>query len=253
MCYGDDALPPPPPMGGAIGDHGELFLLSADGTEFSTYYAYPGVRRARSAVVVMPDARGLHRFYQELAERFASVGLLSIAIDYYGRTTEKGSSRDEGFPYRQHLDQLLPEQVTMDVAAAVGWLRSDPDHDVESVFTVGFCRGGSYSWRQSAAPEGLAGCIGFYGNPGLASDVIPRMQAPLLVLAAGQDQIPVSDVEQFVDQVRAAGPEAELYVYPNAPHSFFDRQSGQFQPECDDAWRRMLGFIDRHSVERIGL
>ena len=66
MCYGDDALPPDPPVTGVVGDHGELFLLSADGTEFAAYYAYPQAR-ARSAVVVMPDVRGLHRFYQELA------------------------------------------------------------------------------------------------------------------------------------------------------------------------------------------
>jgi carboxymethylenebutenolidase len=250
MCYGDDAVPPDPPVSGALGDHGELNLLSADGNEFMAYYAYPGVGRARSAVVVMPDVRGLHRFYQDLAERFATVGLLSIAIDYFGRTTEIGSPRGESFPYRQHVDQLEPEQVAQDVHAAVTWLRQDRDHEVESVFTVGFCYGGSLSWRQSAADHGLAGCIGFYGRPSRVVGQIGSLRAPLLLLAAGRDEgIPVDEVEQFAKQVQATGVDAELHVYPDAPHSFFDRASGEYREECDDAWRRVADFIDRHSPE----
>ncbi|HEY9375603.1 MAG TPA: dienelactone hydrolase family protein [Jiangellaceae bacterium] len=233
-----------------MGDHGELFLLSADGTEFTTYYAYPAVGRAHSAVVVMPDIRGLHRFYQDLADRFAALGLLTVAIDYFGRTTEIGSPRGEGFPFRQHADQMTPEQVTQDVGAAVAWLREDRDHQVESVFTVGFCVGGALSWRQSAADHGLAGCIGFYGRPSRVTDRIGSMRAPLLLLAAGKDEgIPVEEVEQFAEQVRTTGVDAELHVYPEAPHSFFDRNAEQYQQECDDAWRRVIDFIERHSTE----
>jgi carboxymethylenebutenolidase len=252
MCYGDDAVPPEPPVSGPLGDHGELFLLSADGTEFTTYYAYPGVGRARSAVVVMPDVRGLHRFYQDLADRFATVGLLTVAIDYYGRTTEIGSARGESFPYHQHADQLRSDDVTLDVHAAVEWLREDPDHQVESVFTVGFCFGGALSWRQSAANHGLAGCVGFYGRPSRVADQIGSIRAPLLLLAAGKDEgIQIEEVEQFAEQVRATGAEAELHVYPEAPHSFFDRTADEYQQECDDAWRRVIDFIRRHSRESL--
>jgi carboxymethylenebutenolidase len=35
-------------------------------------------------------------------------------------------------------------------------------------------------------------------------------------------------------------------VYPDAPHSFFDRTAENYQEECDDSWRRVLAFIDRH-------
>jgi carboxymethylenebutenolidase len=102
------------------------------------------------------------------------------------------------------------------------------------------------SWRQSAADHGLAGCIGFYGRPARVADQIGSMRVPLLLLAAGQDDIPVEEVERFAEQARANGVDAELHVYPDAPHSFFDRTSGNYQEECDDAWRRVLAFIDRH-------
>ncbi|MGH8775492.1 MAG: dienelactone hydrolase family protein [Jiangellaceae bacterium] len=246
MCFDDQAVPPPPPVPGAVAEHGELYLLSADGAEFSTYYAYPP-GRVRSAVVIMPDVRGLHRFYRELAQRFAEVGVVALAIDYFGRTTEPGSARDGSFPHREHVDQMRPEQVTLDVAAAVRWLRENRDHDIVSVFTVGFCMGGSLSWAQSAADLGLAGCVGFYGIPSRVAHSVPTMKAPLLLLAAGQDTTPVDEVERFAEQVRAAGVDAELYVYPEAPHSFFDRTAGDYEQASADAWRRVVDFVGRHS------
>jgi carboxymethylenebutenolidase len=229
----------------AVSDHGEVHLQSADGTEFAAYYAYP-VARARTGIVVMPDVRGLHGFYQELAQRFAQVGMLAVAIDYFGRTAPV-ELRDDTFPYRDHAEKVEPAQVDLDVAAAVGWLRADLDHDVTSVFTVGFSAGGSLSWAQSGAGHGVAGCVGFYGKPSLVTYRLPALQAPLLLLAAGRDDdTRVEEVEEFAEQVRSAGVEAELHVYPDAPHSFFDRMAGEYEAACADAWMRMLSFIDRH-------
>jgi carboxymethylenebutenolidase len=244
MCYSDDASPPAPPVRGELGGHGDLELESADGTRFSAHQAQPA-RPGSAAIVVMPDVRGLHTFYKELACRFAEAGMQSVAIDYFGRSAGIGD-RSEGFPFREHVEKLDRDRVSDDVAAAVGWLRAQPG--VRSVFTVGFCLGGALSWRQSAAGLDLAGCVGFYGAPSRAAGDVPRMRAPLLLLAAGQDFTPVPEVEAFADQVRAAGVEAEMHVYPDAPHSFFDRSFAAHRAACDDAWRRILDFVARHSA-----
>jgi carboxymethylenebutenolidase len=244
MCYGDDARPPLPPVRGGADDHGELLLRSADGTEFAAYYAHPD-QPSRLGMVVMPDVRGLHDFYRELARRFAEAGLHAVAVDYFGRTAGTGP-RPEDFAFREHVDQLQPDQVDADVGAAVAWLRALAQGSVDSVYTVGFCMGGALSWRQSAAGHDLRGSVGFYGMPSRVTDRIPAMKAPLLLLAAGQDFTPVEEVERFAEQVRAAGVEAELHVYPDAPHSFFDRTFDQHREAGEDAWRRILDFVERH-------
>jgi carboxymethylenebutenolidase len=244
MCFGDDARPPLPPVRGGAADHGDLVLRSADGTEFGAYYAHPDAP-SNAGMVVMPDVRGLHDFYKELARRFAEAGMHSVAFDYFGRTAGIGPRTDD-FPYREHVDKLEPQTVSEDVAVAADWLRSLGNGTVESVFTVGFCMGGARSWAQSAAGIDLSGCIGFYGVPSRVADRIGAMKAPLLLLAAGQDFTPVADVEQFADQVRAAGVEAELHVYPDAPHSFFDRSFAEHTDACEDAWRRILDFVEHH-------
>ena len=132
-----------------------------------------------------------------------------------------------------------------DADAAVTWLRANTQ--ATSLFTVGFCFGGAMSWRQSAAGGGLAGCMGFYGVPSRVVDTVPRMRAPLLILAAGQDFTPVEETGKFAAQVRDAGVEAEVHVYPDAPHSFFDKTFAEHAADCTDAWERMLAFMARHS------
>src|SRR5690349_10155456 len=124
MCYGDEARPPAPPVQTEVGDHGDLVLTSADGTQFGAYHASPAAGSER-AIVILPDVRGLHQFYKDLALRFAEAGVHAIAIDYFGRTAGIGS-RDEEFSYREHVDAAGFETVSEDVGAAVAWLRALP-------------------------------------------------------------------------------------------------------------------------------
>jgi len=228
---------------GEVGDHGDFVLTSADGTAFGAYHAHPAEGSSR-AVVILPDVRGLHSFYKELALRFAEAGFHAVAFDYFGRTAGIGE-RDEGFEYRPHVEATTPQTVTADVAACGAWLRERTG--ARTLFTVGFCFGGSMSWGQSALGEGFAGCIGFYGNPARVTDLVPRMRVPLLLLAAGEDFTPVETVAQFADSVRAVGTEAEMTVFEGMPHSFFDRTYADHAPQCAQAWDVMLSFMDRHT------
>jgi len=245
MCHGDDSHPPLPPIRGAAGDYADLELQAADGNRLGAFYAHPD-KPSKTGMVVMPDVRGLHGFYKELAIRFAETGMQSVAIDYFGRTAGIGS-RDEGFEFMPHVQQMKPESARADVAAGVEWLRSPEGGGVEKIFTVGFCMGGSLSWAQSASGLGLAGCIGFYGQPGRVRDLIPKMEVPLLLLIAGQDFTPLADFEAFDKELSDGSVEHEMKVYPEAPHSFFDRGFEQHAAACDDAWTRILGFVAAHS------
>jgi carboxymethylenebutenolidase len=195
--------------------------------------------------VILPDVRGLHPFYKELAVRWAEAGLHAVAIDYFGRTAGVGT-RGEEFPYRDHMDKLDFATVAQDASAAVSWLREHTESTV--VFTVGFCFGGAMSWRQAASGDDLAGSIGFYGVPSRVADVIEDIAAPLLILAAGKDFTPVEEVRNFAGRVRQNSVEASVHVYPDAPHSFFDRIFKDHREACADAWHQQLAFVDRNAV-----
>ncbi len=244
MCYDDQARPPLPPIRGAAADHGDLTLTAADGNRLMAY----GARASKpggAGMVVLPDVRGLHEFYKELAQRFAEAGIDAVAIDYYGRTAGTGS-RDESFEWRPYLEKTTFEEVAADVAAGVAYLRGPEGGAVRSVFTVGFCYGGAQSWRQSAAQPGLNGAVGFYGVPQRVRDVIPQMKAPLLLLIAGADHTPQEEFQLFREELTEARVPHEAHVYEGAPHSFFDRTYTDWKDACTDAWKRILDFVSKH-------
>jgi carboxymethylenebutenolidase len=253
MCHDLDSSPPIPVLAGAAVTHEDLVLEAADSNTLAAFSAVPDAPSG-VGVVILPDVRGLYRFYEELALRFAERGHPAVAIDYFGRTAGV-AKRDEDFPFGEHVAQTTPDGVQADVGAAVAYLRSPAGGSRTSIFTVGFCFGGRNSWLAAASGHGLAGAIGFYGMPGERNgqpgptDRAADIRAPILALQAGADQhISAQDNAAFDEALRAAGVEHEIVTVPGAPHSFFDRHHAEFQAASDDAWRRVLEFIDQHSA-----
>jgi carboxymethylenebutenolidase len=249
VCFELDSEPPIPVISGAAVSHDDLTLESAGGTRFAAFSAQPD-EPSNVGVVILPDVRGLYRFYEELALRFAERGYAAVAIDYFGRTAGV-SKRDDDFPHMEHVAQTTPEGVQADVAAAVAYLR---EQGASSVFTVGFCYGGRNSWLAAAGGHGLSGAAGLYGMPAARggspgpADRATDMEAPILALQAGDDQnITAEHNSAFEHALSDAGVEHELVTYEGAPHSFFDRKQEQFAGASEDAWRRVLAFIDAHS------
>ena len=256
MCHDPSSRPPAPPADAvrdprSIDRSGELRLTATDGAPLLAYEAIPA-GRPWARVAVLPDVRGLHPYYRALAERLAETGLHAVAVDYFGRTAPDLPRNDE-FDYRSHVSQVTPEQVTADVTAAVRHLSPDGD---EAVFTVGFCFGGGHSWRLSTQGLGLAGCIGFYGRPVVMLEAVQKANAvpdPVLMLVAGADQAtPVPESLAAADALRAKGGQVETHVFDGAPHSFFDRSFGEHAQDCEEAWRLLLGFAERHAGVRHG-
>ncbi|MGI8826339.1 MAG: dienelactone hydrolase family protein [Chloroflexota bacterium] len=101
MCYDDDARPPVPPMAGGSAKAEDIVLTAADGNRFCAYLANPD-RPAGARIVILPDVRGLHQFYKELALRFAEQGVTALALDYFGRTAGL-TGRDDSFDYPRRM------------------------------------------------------------------------------------------------------------------------------------------------------
>jgi carboxymethylenebutenolidase len=202
-------------------------------------------------VLIFPDVRGLYRFYIELAERFAEAGHHALVLDYFGRTAGVGE-RDDEFDYMSHMREITVDGMKADVAAAITELRSRAGGT--DVVTVGFCFGGALSFLGASAlgfdvvaAAGLYGALsgGRFGMPP-AKEAATEARVPVLALFGGADHaIPAEDREQFERALQQSGVPYELHTYPDAPHSFFDRKHQEFARESEDAWRRVLSFLQR--------
>src|SRR3990167_6766992 len=89
MCFDADARPPIAPIAGGALDAGPITRTSEDGTAFTAFRA--GADEPTGAgILILPDVRGLHTYYEELALRYAEHGIDALAIDYFARTAGPG-------------------------------------------------------------------------------------------------------------------------------------------------------------------
>jgi carboxymethylenebutenolidase len=250
MCFDTDARPPLPPIRGGAIDARDLTLTAGDGTHVAAHAARAEAPSG-AGIVILPDVRGLHPYYEDLAHRFAEAGVHAVAIDLYSRTAGT-RKRDADFVYEPFVAQLDADALGQDVAAAAAFLRSPEGGEPDRLYTVGFCIGGRISLLQAAAGLDLSGVIGFYPWPvgphrsGLPApaDEAPRFGCPVLTLYGGTDAgIPPEARDAFARALSVAGVEHRSITYEGAPHSFFDRKAVDHADDSADAWREMLSFV----------
>ncbi len=251
MCHDSNSRPPFPPIAGGAATGESIVLKAADGNEFAAFAAR-AEGGSTKGMVILPDVRGLHAFYEDLALRFAEQGVNAVAIDYFGRTAGV-SRRADDFDFWPEVMKTHPDTIALDAAAAVDKLK---EMGATSIFTVGFCFGGRNSFNQAARGHGLAGVVGFYGmvaargeeDTDAPIDKVPAYEAPVLGLFGGADAMITADsVDMFSKALDAKGLANEMKIYDGAPHSFFDRTSDQNKDACDDAWTKILAFIETNS------
>jgi carboxymethylenebutenolidase len=250
MCFDLDSRPPITPIAGGALDGMPLMLTAADRNRFAAFRAR-AAHPSGAAVVILPDVRGLHPYYEELALRFAEAGIDALAFDYFGRTAGIDTPRDESFEYQPHVAQTTWTGITSDLHAAADEIRADGDR-VGTLFTIGFCMGGRAAFVTPTLGLGLAGAIGFYGSPTapranippIPAEIAPEMEGAVLGLFGGADTgIPPDAIATFEAALTDAGVDHRLVSYDGAPHSFFDRKAAEFADASGAAWGEVLAFI----------
>ncbi len=253
MCFDHDSRPPIPPIAGGSLDARDVTLEAADGNRFMGYVAR-AAEPTGAGIVVLPDVRGLHAYYRDLALRFAEHGVDAIAIDYFGRTAGIGD-RGPGFEFREHVNQTRFPNLQLDVTAAAAHLREIAG--TRALFTIGFCFGGRLAFLSAGFGLGLAGVIGFYGWPvgetyngsPAPAEVASTFESPVLGLFGGADEgIKADAVSAFETALTAAGVEHQVTTFAGAPHSFFDRKADEFATTSAQAWDQVRTFIGSHTA-----
>jgi carboxymethylenebutenolidase len=250
MCFDHDSRPPIRPIAGGALDSRDLTLTAAEGNRLSAFEA-KAAEPTGAAIVILPDVRGLHAYYVELAMRFAENGVDAVAIDWFGRTAGLGR-RVEGFDYMPHVNETTWAGISADIAAGAAHARTLGPDRAGSLFTLGFCFGGRMSFLSATLGLGLAGAIGFYGPPvgpgrggsPAPADMADSIESPILGLFGGADAgIPPNAIRAFESALERADVAHRLITYPDAPHSFFDRKAADYATASEEAWGEVLGFV----------
>jgi carboxymethylenebutenolidase len=250
MCFDLDSRPPIDPIAGAALDSGEVMLKAGDGTEIRAFGARPA-NPTGAGILILPDVRGLHPYYEELALRHAEHGIAAVAIDYFARTADS-HERGDHFDYQGHVARLTWPGIQADIRAGFEFLTSPAGGAPRASFVTGFCVGGRLASDAATLELGFSGVIAFYGWPTgehrsgspAPADLADKIECPVLAIYGGADQAITAEVRDAYDAaLTKAEVEHRTVVYEGAPHSFFDRKADEFAEASKAAWNEELGFI----------
>ena len=214
-------------------------ITAADGHRLSTYMA--GSEDADRALVIVQEIFAVNHHMRHVADSFAREGYCVIVpalFDRAERDVELGYGPDD-IDRGLRLRSEIPEDKTLlDILAAAGALPSGIPRGI-----VGFCWGGTVAWHGATRSTAFRAAVGWYGG-GIAKARAEVPNCPVQLHFGEKDgSIPMADVEA----IRAARPEAEVFLYPGAGHGFGCDERGSFVArDAQLAQDRTLEFFARH-------
>ena len=215
-------------------------LTAADGHKLAAYRADPA-GKARGAVVVIQEIFGVNDHIKAVADGYAQDGYLAIApamFDRLQRGYDTGYTQPEiqaGIAMMQKLDW---KQTFADVDAALAEAKK-----AGKVGIVGYCWGGTVSWRAAANTAGLACSAPYYGG-GMPNFKDEKPRVPTLCHFGELDQSPTPAQAK---ELLALHPEVQGHFYAGAGHGFNCDQRGSYNAEAAKLAReRTLAFFRKH-------
>ncbi len=204
----------------------------------------PARAKARGAVLVIHENRGLTDHIRTVAGRFAASGYSALALDLLSEEGGTGA-----FPGEAEVGAALsaapPARFDADMKAAVTELRRRARG--KKVGAIGFCFGGGMIWRLLAAGEKrVAAAAPFYG-PFPEGAALRNARAAVLAVYGGLDARVLATRPAATAALDAAKLDYRILKFDQADHAFFNDTGPRFNPPAAaEAWHQTLGWFDEH-------
>jgi carboxymethylenebutenolidase len=213
-------------------------IMARDGHEFRAWLG-PSPGRPKGAIVVVQEIFGVNSHIRAVADGYAAEGYVVIApclFDRVRRGIELGYTAADMQEGRGYVAQLKPDETQADMAAAIAVVRH-----AGRVGVVGYCWGGTIAYL--AACDLPIGCAVVYYGGAIVKQLPKHPKCPVMYHFGEKDQhIPLTDI----DQIKAADPKGEFYLYP-ADHGFnCDQRASYDAPSAALARERSLAFLAKN-------
>lgn len=237
---------------------GEVKVPVRDG-EMPAYRARPDKPGRFPVVIVVQEIFGVHEHIKDICRRLAKVGYLAVAPELYARQGDVSQIADIRTLIDTVVSKVPDAQVMEDLDETLVWADKSGEGDADRAAVTGFCWGGRIVWLYAAHNPKLKAGVAWYGrlvgepdelHQKHPVDVAADLHAPVLGLYGEADSgIPLDSIEQMRRAVADAGKQAEIVVYPAAPHGFHaDYRPSYREADAKDGWERLKKFFADHGV-----
>ena len=253
----DEALPPGAEQAqdalNASPRHGEWVDVKVPGetTPVRSWIVYPERKDKAPVVIVIHEIFGLSDWIRAVADRLAADGFIAISPDLIsgrgpgGGGTDSVATRDDVVKLVRDLDAAT---VDRRLDAVHAYATSLPAATGSSA-VIGFCWGGSSSFRYAGSQPELDAAVVYYGGAP-SPDVLATIRAPVLGLYGGDDARVNATIEPAVAEMKKLGRTYEFEIYEGAGHGFLRAQSGRDganMKATGQAWPRTVAFLKQHT------
>lgn len=205
--------------------------------EHAPYLALPKQTPA-PGVLVLHAWWGLTPVFRQVCDRLAKAGFVALAPDLYAGTTVDTIDA---------ATNLLAKRNSAAMAArAEAGLRALREHSAvrgERLGAVGFSMGAAWALALAAEHADTFGPVAlFYGVD--AIDFSATSASFQGHFAEHDEWEPLDGVRQMEADMRAAGREVDLHVYPGVGHWFLEPNRPEYSPAAAElAWERTIAFL----------
>ena len=236
---------------------GEVSVM-VNGTKVPAYRAQPEGKTNLPVILVISEIFGVHEHIADIARRFAKLGYLAIAPDFFVRQGNPAVYPTIAELNKEIISKVPDEQVFGDLDAYVAWAGQNGGNP-DKIGINGFCWGGRIVWLYSARNPKIKAGAAWYGRivgeksalqPQHPIDIAPTLKVPVLGLYGGKDAgIPVATVEQMKEALAKTGNKSEFIVFPNSGHAFnADYRSSYVEADAKEGWKRATEWFKSHGV-----
>ena len=218
--------------------NGIIEITAKDNHQFSAYISQPS-GKPKAGIVIIQEIFGVNAHIKEVTDLYASKGYLCIAPSLFDRIEKNVTlNYDEtGVSKGRNLKELCDKNALKDIDASISVVSS-----AGKVGVIGYCWGGSLSWRIGCEASNLSASVCYYGGdiPKL-KDLKPNCNV-LTHFGELDKGIPINEVKKF----EKTKPEVLTYTYP-ADHGFNCDHRSQYNKVCADiALDRTLKFLKKN-------
>ena len=253
--------------------------------EVNAYLTRPAGEEKYPGLVLIHEIWGLVPHIKDVADRFAREGFVVLAPDLMGSDPNlapmfapsiieavtkfmfglpPGKMRDQAF-VQQELMKMPQEtrapvaiffatvlggklpfpRFTVEVSSACDFLKTCQGVEPARIGSLGFCFGGTMSFRLACSGATQA-CVVFYGQNPDPIDQVANIKCPVLGNYGAEDSGLNSTLDQLVAAMVRHKKDFEMKIYPGAPHAFFNDTNTYMYREAaaEEAWERSLRFLN---------
>jgi dienelactone hydrolase len=182
----------------------------------------------RPGVIVVHEWMGHNPYVRKRAEQLAELGYVGFAIDMYGKGVRAKTAQEaSALSGKYKRDREL---MRARAAAALDFLRQQPEVDADRIAAIGYCFGGTTVLEMARAGLDLKGVVSFHGDLGtIHPEDAKHIKARVLALHGADDPfVPAKTVAAFEDEMRKAKVDWQLVAYGGTVHSFTYPEADQY-------------------------